>query len=95
MGSRQEQTAPNRFALASQEWTNHKFLRDHVERSKRRMVAYQSTRNSRYELLKAMFEREYQDSESYINELDEKIAYHEAMMSQSTSEMLAGMEALL
>ncbi len=32
------------------------------------------TQRARYELIKAMFERSYQGSQSYINEFDKKVA---------------------
>ncbi len=90
MGSPQEHTAPNRFALASQEWANYKFFRDHFERSRRLAIK----RQARYELLKAMFEREYQDSENYVHGLDDVIAGYEKQMNQSASKMLESMGVL-
>ena len=88
MGRPQEHTALSRFDLASREWTSSKLFRDHFAGARMAAIKHQEQRKARYELLKAMFEREYQDSRNYVQGLDAVIAGYENQMQQSAREML-------
>lgn len=91
MGSPQENTALSGYQVASLDFTNAKRFRDYFDRSRRLTIKHQAQRHARYELLKVMFEREYQCSENYVQGLDVMIAGYENQMNQSTSEMLESM----
>ncbi len=91
MGSPQEYTDLSGYQVASLEFTNSKRFRDYFDRSRKLVIKHQAQRKARYELLKAMFEREYQDSENYVQGLDGVIAGYESQMNQSVSEMQASM----
>ena len=77
------------YELSSSEWLSAKHFGDYFEESREAALRHNASRQDRFELIKAYFEREYQESQEYIHYLDEVIASYDKQMDVAQLEMLS------